>query len=342
MRDAERRLGLSIAALLCFAVAVMAQRTLDRNYFRNTGDELLYLPSERLLTHFTAGFDSVLADLLWIQCIQYVAKEAKGERGFTWLRHMLELVTRLDPYFVDAYRYGGIFLAALKADDRASLSLLERGMERNPDAWALPYEAAMVYLLNRRDWSQSRVLASHYLAMSAATGRAPAYVVDVAAKLQGQYDLIPIEEEMWATLAQQGQGFMREMAQQKLKEVEVRKACRILTSHVQRYRREAGKDPETLHDLVARGYLAALPSAPLPGEFIIDTNGEVKHTFLVEEQIREALEVLRNAIQTFHQTYGEYPKNLDELVRAKILQVIPPHPLAAKMWTYDPERGMVE
>ena len=61
----------------------------------------------RILNHFTGGMNNVVADLLWLRCIQYIGKENKGERNFIWLNQLLDTVVQLDPYFGDAYRYGG-------------------------------------------------------------------------------------------------------------------------------------------------------------------------------------------------------------------------------------------
>ena len=38
----------------------------------------------------------------------------------------------------------------LKADDDAGIDLLERGVVANPRNFQLPYELAMIFLLNRR------------------------------------------------------------------------------------------------------------------------------------------------------------------------------------------------
>ncbi|HQK77296.1 MAG TPA: hypothetical protein PKZ25_13970, partial [Candidatus Hydrogenedentes bacterium] len=95
------------------ACCVMAQKHLDASRQTGFDEELLYLPNEKLLNHFTGGLDSVVADLLWLQCIQYTAEEFKGDHKYVWLNHMTDPITRLDPYFVDVYRYGGVFLAAL-------------------------------------------------------------------------------------------------------------------------------------------------------------------------------------------------------------------------------------
>jgi hypothetical protein len=215
-----------LAAALLYAGVVASQTRLDaaRRAMAPPGEELLYLPNERLLTHFTAGMSGVIADLLWIQCVQYTAAEAKGARNFTWLNHMVNTVVRLDPHFTDAYRYGGMFLAALKADDNASLDLLHRGMIMQPMAWELPYEAAMVYLLNRRDAPEGPKRAAIYLARSAATGKAPPFVADIAAQLQGEYNLLDVEEQMWRNILRSPDALLHDLALEKLRELERRRA----------------------------------------------------------------------------------------------------------------------
>jgi len=212
---------LAALVLVLFAASVLAQQGANRHR-ADIDTELLYLPNEKLMTHFTGGMSSIIANLLWLRCVSYIAEEARGARNFEWLEQMLRTVVRLDPHFVDVYRYGGLFLAALKAEDDAGLALLHEGIKRNPHAWELPYECAMIYLLNRRDHPESRTRAARYLAMSAATGNAPPHVAEVAAKLYGDHDLLEIEFDMWARMAQSDDAFLRELAESKLRELQQR------------------------------------------------------------------------------------------------------------------------
>lgn len=211
----------AFAALMCFAASVVAHRGAERAR-PVTQEELLYLPNERMLTHFTAGMSSVIADLLWLRCVRYVAEETRGGRNLEWLEQMLHTVTRLDPHFVDAYRFGGLFMAALRAEDDAGLELLHRGIVRNPYAWELPNECAMIYLLNRRNRSDATQQAAKYLAMAVKTGRAPAPVADLASKIQGHHNMLDVEFEMWSGMAESDDQLLRELAKQKLMELKAR------------------------------------------------------------------------------------------------------------------------
>lgn len=215
------KVGIALAVALLFGASVLAQQGALRHR-EPMPTELMYLPNEKLLTHFTGGMSSIVANMLWLRCVRYIAQEAKGARNFEWLEQMIRTVVRLDPHFVDAYRYGGLFLAALKAEDDAGLALLHEGIRRNPRAWELPYECAMIYLLNRGDQPGARDMAAFYLSMSAATGTAPPFVADAAVKLQRDGSMLEIEFEMWARMAESDDAFLRELAESKLREMQER------------------------------------------------------------------------------------------------------------------------
>ena len=109
--------GILVAA---FGIAFcrVAQLEIDDMRDDELDEELLYLPSEKLLNHFTVGMSSIIADLLWLRTIQYASKEFKSvDRKFTWLEQMCQMVTQLDPQFTGAYTYGGMLMAAAAIGD---------------------------------------------------------------------------------------------------------------------------------------------------------------------------------------------------------------------------------
>ncbi|HEO70064.1 MAG TPA: hypothetical protein ENN80_02300 [Candidatus Hydrogenedentes bacterium] len=336
-----------IAVLLVFTLAgtvlLTAQRRLDGlRGARGDENELLYLPNQRLLNHFTAGLSNVIADLLWLQCVQYIAREFKTEQTYTWLNHMCETITRLDPYFVAAYRYGGIFLAALKADDAASIKLLHDGIVHNPDTWQLPYEMACVYLVNRRDDPDSKRLAAQYLAIAAATGEAPAFVTETAQALMQEEDLLDIERGMWEHMRASDDQLMRDVARRKLEELKLRMNCRGLNQAVSVFEETQGRPPKDLSELTSSGFLSALPSDPMGGRYFIDADGKVKNTTVLDAQVQKRLRMLQGAVDRFEKNHGRYPRSLDELVSTRVFSNLPPHPYAGRTWGYDADSGKVQ
>lgn len=327
-------------ATVCFVLAIAAQRHADLAKPPAAKSQLLYLPNEKLLNHFTAGMSSVIADLLWLDCVQYVASEVKSDRDFRWLNQMLDTVTRLDPYFVDAYRYGGMFLAALKADDNAGLELIERGMIRNPRAWELPYEAAMMYLLNRGQQPEAKRAAALYLSMSAATGNAPQHITDLAVALQSQYDLADIERQMWRDLLASNDSLLRDVAARKLVELDLRAVLLDLNKRTELYKDRTGQMPRNLEDLVEAGFIIRVPEDPLGGRFFVDKDGVVQNSSLLDDLERQRRESIERAIARFEQKYQEHPQSLNDLLYFGLLKQIPSHPYD-RDWRYDPASGLL-
>lgn len=328
------------AAAFCSMAGV--QHRLDAMRKPLFDDELLYLPNERLLDHFTAGMGSVVADLLWLQCLQYTGKHFRGDHEFTWLNHMCEMITRLDPYFVPAYRYGGVFLAMLKADDDACLRLLHKGIARNPEAWELPYEVAMTYLLNRPHQADSPAQAARYLALAIQTGNAPSFVLELAEALQRSHNLLDVEREMWESMLKSDDRLLRDLAEHKLILIELRVAGENLDKAAARYTAEHGSPPASLADLASAGLIKAVPHDPLGGRYFIDTDGRVRNTSVLDDQAERARKIIREGAESFKRKNGRWPASLDELGASGIMIEMPPHPYSGREWRYDAAHGTVE
>ena len=341
MRRRTRYILLLCAGIL-FGGTVLFQLGVDRTRTDIETDTLLYLPNAQLLEHFTGGMSSIVADMLWLRCVQYVATESKGDRNFTWLNNMLSTVVQLDPYFTDAYRYGGMFLAALKADSDAGLRLLEQGVVQQPLSWELPYEAAMIFLLNRRDEPDAKRRAAYYLAMSSATGNAPELILELSEKLQGEYDLVHIERRMWTNLLESDDTLLRDLAKRKLQEVQLREACQVLQERVQIFAQTQLKPAENLQELCDVGLIRSLPPDPFGGHFFIDAQKKVQNSTLLDEKEEKHRTIIQEAIRHFAELHQRNPKSLEELVKKQMLTQIPPHPYADKTWRYNPETGTAQ
>lgn len=328
-------------ALIIFGGAVFAQRQAN-DVRAEAGDEILFLPNQKLLNHFTGGMNNVVADLLWLRCIQYVATEAKGERNFTWLQQMLDTVVQLDPYFGDAYRYGGMFLASLRADDDAGIALLERGIVQNPNNFQLPYELAMIFLLNRKDEPGAKERATHYLSMAAAMEGCPEFVRDLAVNLQGQYNLEEVEREMWTRLAEGDDKLLRELGQRKLIEMDIREATAQLNQAAVLFNQRRGHFPESLDDIVREGLIRPLGPDPLGGTFFMGSDGVIRSTTILDEEKKNRLKALRNDINAYKNRHSQWPANLEVLVDEGLAPRVPDHPYPDGAWDYNPATGTVE
>jgi hypothetical protein len=363
--NALARTALALLVLVTGLAAIAGVQTrVDRAEAELGEHELLYLPNEKLLNHFTGGLSSVVADLLWLRCLQYTADEFHGDLKFTWLNEMCNVITRLDPYFTGVYRYGGVFLASFKGDDEAAIELLERGVVMRPDRWEIPYELGTIYFMNRKDEPGSLEAAAHYYAMAAAHPDVAEHAVALAADVQDLDDRTETEREMWTAMAlNHEKPFMRELAERKLILIELRKIADALREAVEYYPerlteiraslnadspaelRAAVKDlpeqPQTIADLVKAGLVERAPEDPLGGAFVIGPEGRVQSTSVADEEAQEIAHRLRAAAKAFKRGEGRWPDSLAELDGSSYITRIPPHPRFDAAWQYDPATGAI-
>lgn len=322
--------------------ASLAQGRIDTGRQAGFQEELLYLPNEKLLDHFTAGLSSVVADLLWLRCIQYMAREFRSqEHKFTWLEHMCTTVTRLDPYFTGAYQYGATLLAAI-GNDEAAYALLERGIRARPDRWELPFEMAKIFILNRREEPGSAAAASYFLTMTAERSEHRDYFVRWAHHLLLHHDLFEDARRIWQDVYETTDDrLMRELAMRKLQELDLQKLCKDLTEAARRYEERLGRRPATIDQLVESGFIAQRPTDPVGGGFLIDDKGVVQSTTLLDGEAAHRLRTLRALIEQFRTQHGRWPKNLEELCEAGLIPRVPRHPYEDRTWDYNPLTGEV-
>lgn len=134
-------LALGLAALIFLGAAVQFQRRhfVKKRQFRPF-QEKMYLPDGRKLKAFSLGFQHLYADLLWLRAIQaFGGRWQSGGADMTPIFHYFDVVTDLDPHFIDAYKLGNLVMGDEGHDYPRSLEILRKGMLKNPNSWELPY-----------------------------------------------------------------------------------------------------------------------------------------------------------------------------------------------------------
>ena len=336
----KRAIALACALAIFFG-AVGAQMQVNKAREADQGEEILFLPNQKLLNHFTGGLNNIVADLLWIRCIGYIATQSKGERNFNWLNQMLNTVVQLDPYFGDVYRHGGMFLAALKADDDAGIDLLERGIVANPHNYQLPYELAMIFLLNRKDEPGSEERATYYLSMAAAMDGCPKFIVNLADELHGRYNLEDVEVAMWQRMAHNDDKLLRELGERKLLEIEIRDYTKQLNDAVLTFHQKTGRFPQSLEELAGAQIIPVAINDKLGGSFFLGEDGVIRNTTLLDEAVKSALKMLEGGLAQYREKHGAWPPSLETLLDDGLIPRVPEHPYPGQTWHYDAETGTV-
>ena len=235
-----------------------------------------------------------------------------------------------------------MFLAALKSDDDAGIALLEQGVVANPRNFQLPYELAMIFLLNRKDEPGSKERATYYLSMAAAIDGCPEFVRDLATQLQGQYDLADVELAMWNRMVDSDDKLLREVAQRKLIEIDIRAHTEQLNQAVLAFNQRAGRFPQSIEELAAAGIMPIPVNDPLGGTFFLGDDGVMRNTTLLDEEKKNRLKVINHLLKSYKNKEDDWPPTLDALVEKGLIPQLPEHPYPGQAWRYDASNGTVE
>jgi hypothetical protein len=337
----RRALLTLVVALAAFAAIVISQKRLDTLRQEALDDELLYIPSKSILQHLTAGMSNIVADMLWIETIQYTVTEYHNpERKFAWLDHMLNATVELDPYFQGVYRHGGMFLSSIGSDDRA-LRLLQRGYANNPGGWEIPYEIVKLYTLNRRDDPASPAHAAHWLRIMAPHHKHPQLYLNWARQIEQQNNLGGQSRAIWEdVIVNATDPFVREVAKHNLRILVADDTKKALQSMMDRYRAERGHAPKSLDEFVKLGWIKQLPSRDEAGEFFFDANGNVESVVVLEDTRDRMLLGLNARLRVLAKDKGRKPANLEE-ISEWLGGPLAPHPVPGRQWTYNPETGAI-
>jgi hypothetical protein len=85
-------------------LVVTKNETDNRVKKRDSQEMAVYLPSPKLAKILAFGFDQALADIYWIEAINYFGQQlAHKNRDYKYLRSYLDIILELDPFFTAFY-----------------------------------------------------------------------------------------------------------------------------------------------------------------------------------------------------------------------------------------------
>jgi len=265
--------------LLCFLGLIPIQRDIDLRSGSDQGvTDVLFLPSGKVLSQLSLGYEGLLADIYWTRVVQYFGgKRLAHSSEFKLLGPLLQITTDLDPHLLIAYRFGSIFLAEKPPRGAGrpleALALLHRGIVANPDYWRLWEDVGFVYYWDLKDYAAA---ARAFQAGSERPG-AMEWMRVLAAKVAAQGGELATSRFLWSEIARQaGNEQIRKNAEEHLMALEATGEITRLSELVALYNSRQGKPVHSLQELVVAGYLRALPRDPSGKPYILDAGGQVR------------------------------------------------------------------
>ncbi|MGE4578636.1 MAG: hypothetical protein AB7F21_03780 [Desulfuromonadales bacterium] len=223
------------------------------------------------------GYQGVLSDFEFLRAMTFFGGRAVNQQtmataDWDFFARSLDVVTDLDPYFLDPYVLGEGLLAWEAQRFGQANALLEKGVSHRTWDWQLPFYVGFNHFYFLKDHATG----GRYIMQAADLPGSPGYLKNLGARLayyggQSQTALLFLKEMLAET---QSESLKRSMAKRLLA---LERAVAIEAA-LAKFREEQGREVIELNELVALGYIDALPEDPYGGQWGVLANGRVFST----------------------------------------------------------------
>ena len=270
----------SLLLIVSLAGQALVVHHLDAIRPAATLEEVLYIPSAKVLQHLSLGYTGLLADIYWTRAVQYFGKKHRiNSTRYDLLYPLLDITTSLDPHLTPAYMFGATFMAQNPphgaGDPDKAIALLQKGIAANPDDWRLYFQLAFVYYLEKKDYAAAGRALQHAAEMP---GGNPELRAIAGIMLQYGGDL-ETSRRLWAIVYEnEKQSQLKKNAAAHLAAIQSDEAVIALEEAVARFRQDKGRAPQSWGELYAGGYIPGVPLDPLGNLYKLE-NGHVQVSF---------------------------------------------------------------
>lgn len=237
-------------------------------------EELAYFPSGKFLKPVVIEYENLAADLVWLRAIQYYGHHLMTDRRYTWLGHIFNILTQLDPRFVGAYRFGGMTLAWDAREPEEAIRLLRRGMRLNPLRWEFPFDIALIYYMILKDYEKAGDY--FYLAgkMPETWGISQRWAAFSYGKSENrrEFGKIIFQDLYQSTKNPE----MKKIARRGLRFIKREEDINYLQEGVDKYYQKYKKYPKDLRELLTCGFIDSIPKEPTGGFYHITIGPDEK------------------------------------------------------------------
>jgi len=219
----------------------------------------------------------LLSDFLFLKIATFVGgRSGSGkllnEEDWHFVAQSLDVVTDLDPYFVDPYMLAEGLLAWDAGKPDIANQLLVKGMKYRTSDWRLPFFVGFNSFYFLKDYGT----ASKFIMEASQLPGSPAYLATLGARLayyggKSKTALLFLKE----MLADTDDTMMKKRLQMRLQALE---RAVLIEEALDKFKVKEGRMPKELTELVTFGYLIVLPPDPYGGKWGVLKNGRVFST----------------------------------------------------------------
>jgi len=236
------------------------------------GSSILYIPSGKALRMASFGYESVMADLIYLWAIQYYSDTAVPFR-YQNLDHIFGIISELDPRYEDPYLTGALIAIYEARQPDLAFKILDRAMRKNPKAWIFPFEAGHYAQVFKKDFS----LAQNYYGRAMNLPGAPAIARRLYANAAFRSQELDAAWKTWLDVYQTAADErIKKIASNHLYQVKAAMDTARITAAARKYRDRYRRWPMNLGQLVRAGFMASIPKDMDGQDYLYDPRtGEV-------------------------------------------------------------------
>ncbi len=167
----KRKILFAVTISLIIVGIIATQKHLNKITGTDLKNEsFCYLPDDKRITNFLLGYQTTLSHFLWIKTVIYFGAHYISDKQYAWIINMLDMITKLNPYFYPAYEFAGVLLPDITNNPDITRVLLERGLTNcKIKQWNIAFQLGMLYYNNYHD----NLAAAKYIELASLAPGAP-------------------------------------------------------------------------------------------------------------------------------------------------------------------------
>jgi len=234
--------------------------------------EFKYTFPDRVIKLAACGYDIALGDLYWLRSLQNMDIENQHRRKFSYLYHLFDIASTLQPSYRPVYTGGGGFLSVIYWDYEGGEKIFLKGLKQYPQDIHLLTFLSMLYTTDLQDFKK----AAHYMERASNVPGAPQWYKKLAARLFVEASRPDVALRILTALyrSEKNEKTRKELAR-KIKLVFIDKQIWKLKKLKSEYEAAHGKLKD-LGQLVDKKYMESLPPDPFGGKYFLSSTGEIK------------------------------------------------------------------
>lgn len=178
----KNALGILLLSLCFFSITKIEKYSRKPKLELSPQDTTIHF-NETFVKALSFGQYRLTSSILWAETMlrSDIKHYSQGDLN-NWIYRRLNLITTLDPYFYEAYLYGGMYLSIIKDDDLGAKKIYNKALKFYPDDIYLCLNAGYHFQLELFDYPKAIEIYKRIVNHP----RVPKHIPRVLARLQSQ------------------------------------------------------------------------------------------------------------------------------------------------------------